>query len=158
MRVNLTPKIVLLSAFYFIISVVILLIVDLGLFWFLNNVAFNIFDWFNRINIFWKIFILFIGGWALFSYLLTFTSRITTLIGGLIFDRLPHNLFTSLSTTVLSIANIIFCIVILWRVPEHYSFWIVCELIIMSSFIWSLGLIVLPAKEQLQIFGNRNRY
>jgi len=80
MRIYLTPKIALLSALYFILAVILLLILDIALAWFFNNVVFNIFDWFNRINIFWKITILFIGGWALFSYLLTFTSRLTTLI------------------------------------------------------------------------------
>jgi len=155
MRVYLTPKIALLSALYFIMAVIILLILDFALVWLFNNIVFNIFNWFNGINIFWKITVLLIGGWALFGYLLNITSRLTTLIGGLIFDRLPHNLFTSFSTTVLSIANIVFCIVALWKVPEHYSFWIVCELLILSSFIWSLGVIILPAKEQLQIFRNR---
>jgi hypothetical protein len=145
----LTPKIAFLSAVYFIIALVLILIVDIGLYWFLQNVVFWILDWFNGLNLGFKLLIIFVGVASLFWTLLSAVGTITTLLGGLIFNKLPQNLFTSISSFVLAIANAIWNIIILWKIPEHYNFWVVVELILLSVFIWSLSAIVLPAREQL---------
>jgi len=156
MRVYLPLKTGLLSALHFLLAIIVSYIVDVVIAWLFNKVAFHVINWFNTINIVWQILLFAIVVWIFFAYLLSFLLKVIAATGGLIFDRLPHNLFTTFSATVLCIANIIFCIVRLWRSPQGYSFWIVCELIFLSVFIWLLGVIVLPAKEQLQIFRRRS--
>ena len=155
---ELTPRIALLSALYLIIAVALILLLDLGLEWLLNNVIFSILDWFNRLTLFFKILLLLIGGGSLFWGLLEMTGRISTLLGGLIFNKLPQNLFTVIAPFILAIANAIWYIVVLWRIPEHYNFWIVVELILLSVFIWQLSAIVMPAKEQMKSYRNDRDY
>ena len=153
-----TVKILLLSALYLIIAVVLLILLDLGLEWFLNNVIFSVFDWFNRLTFFFKLFLLLIGGASLFWSLVEMTGSLSTLLGGLIFNKLPQNLFTIIAPMILAVANAIWYIIVLWRTPAHYNFWIICELILVSFFIWSLCAIVMPAKEQIKSFRNERNY
>ena len=152
MRNKITPKIVLLSALYLIIAVILIFLLDLGLEWLLNNVIFSVLDWFNKLTLFFKILLLLIGGGSLFWALLEMTGKISTLLGGLIFNKLPQNLFTVIAPFILAIANAIWYIIILWKIPEHYNFWIVCELIFLSGFVWQLSAIVMPAKEQMKSY------
>lgn len=153
-----TPKIALLSALYFIIALVLLFFVDVGIYYFINGVVLDIFNWFNRLSLFFKITLVLIGGTSLFYSLLMLVQRITTILGGFIFNRLPQNLFTVISTFIISIGNAILNIIWVWRIPEHYNFWIICELIILSGFIWSLSAIVMPAKEQMKDYAKQDRY
>jgi len=155
---TLSPKIVLLSALYLIVAIVLILLLDLGLEWLIKNVIFSVFDWFNSLNLFVKLLILLLGGGSLFWGLLEMTGRISTLLGGLIFNKLPQNLFTVIAPFILAIANAVWYIIALWKIPEHYSFWIVCELILLSAFIWQLSAIVMPAKEQMKSFRNDHNY
>lgn len=152
-----TPKIVLLSALYLLVSVVLIFLLDLGLEWLLNNIIFSVLDWFNGLTFFFKILLILVGGSSLFWALLEMTGRISTLLGGLIFNKLPQNWFTLIAPSILAIANAVWYIIILWKIPEHYNFWIVCELILLSGFILQLSAIVIPAKEQLKSFRN-DRY
>ena len=153
-----TWKEIFLSALYFLIAVALLLIVDIGLAWLFNEVVFDILDSFNKLHLFFKLLILFLGGATLFWALLAIVSRISTLIGGLIFDRLPKNWFTVIAPFVVAIANAIWNLVLLWSLPTHFNFWIIVELIFLSVFIWGLSAIVLPAKEQIKSFKNEDRY
>src|SRR6266542_4127262 len=89
----LTPRIAVLSVAYFIIAVILLLLVDIGVYYFLNDFVFTILNWFNGLNIFFKLLILFLGGLTVFIFVLQLTQRISSLIGGTIFYRLPQNLF-----------------------------------------------------------------
>lgn len=152
MRNSITPKIVLLSTLYLIISIVLISILDIGLAWLLNNVIFSVLNWFNRLNWIFKILVLLLGGGSLFLALLETTGRISTFLGGLIFNRLPQNLFTIIAPLILAVANAMWYIIAIWKIPEHYNFWIVCELISLSGFIWQLSAIVMPAKEQIRTF------
>ena len=129
---TLTPKIALLSALYLIVAIIFIVLLDFGLEWLLENVIFSVLDWFNGLNFFWKILILFLGGGSLFWALLEMTGRISTLLGGVVFNKLPQNLFTVIAPFILAIANAVWYIILLWKIPEHYNFWIVCELILLS--------------------------
>ncbi len=153
-----TPRIAFLSTLYFIIAVILLLLVDLGVYYFLGDFVFTILNWFNGLNIFFKLLILFLGGLTIFIFILQLTQRISSLIGGVIFDRLPQNLFTILSTFIISIANAVLNIIWLWRIPDHFNFWIVLELIILSFFLWTLSAIVMPAKEQMKEYSKERLY
>jgi hypothetical protein len=52
------------------------------------------------------------------------------------------------ASMILAVANAIFSIVVLWKMPENYNFWIVLELILVSVFIWSLNFIVIMRSEK----------
>lgn len=155
---TLTPKIALLSALYLIVAIIFIVLLDFGLEWLLENVIFSVLDWFNGLSFFWKILIIFLGGGSLFWALLEMTGRISTLLGGLVFNKLPQNLFTVIAPFILAIANAVWYIIILWKIPEHYNFWIVIELIFLSVFIWQLSAIVMPAKEQMKSFRDERHY
>ena len=150
---DLTPKEFFLSAIYLIISIIILGILDLGLEWFFDNVIFSVFNWFNHLSIFFKILLIFGGGVSIFYGLMTIIGRLSTLLAGLIFNKLPQNKFTAIAPFVLALANAIWFIVLIWKVPEHYNFWIVVELLMISGFIWGLSSIVLVPDEVKKIFG-----
>ena len=158
MKNTITPKVILLSIVYFIIAVFFILLVDLGLYFFFHKVVFNLLDWFNGLSFFFKLLLIIVGGTSLFSIILNLTSTLSSMVGGLIFNRLPLNWFTMISTFLLAIGNAAINIIWLWKIPEHYNLWIICELIILSGFIWSLISIVLPLKEQSKMYGNEDRY
>ena len=120
-----------------------LLLLDVGLGYFLNNIVFVILDWFNRLNIFFKIFILLVGGGVLLGMLFGLVGGVAKIISHFIFKYFPLNWFTLVSSLVLSITNTIFNIIGLWRIPESYNFWVVIELIMLSLFVWSLNSIVI---------------
>ena len=145
----LTPRTVFLSIIYVLIAFVMLNILDVGLDWFLNTVVFAILNWFNRLSFIIKIVVLFLG-LGVFIGFLSLVGTFTTLLGGLIFNKLPNNNFTSITSFVLAICNAIWFIVRMWKIPDQYNFWVVCELILLSVFIWSLSSIVLPMKEQIK--------
>lgn len=107
-------------------------------------------NWFNHLSTFIKIIVLLFGGLAIYGALLGVVSRIATLLAGLIFDKLPQNWFTLISSLVLAFANGIWNLIILWSIPNKYNFWIVLELLILSGFILSLCAVVMPAKEQIK--------
>lgn len=141
-------KVVILSALYVLIAFIILLLLNIGLFYFFNELVFPALNWFNKLHWGLKIVGLIFGGYALFAAFLNMTAAISTMIGGLVFNRLPHNSFTFISSFILAAINAIYGIVMLWRHPEHYSFWVVMELILLSVFVWSLIAVVLPLKYQ----------
>jgi len=145
-----TLKDVSLSAIYLLISIILILLLDLGLEWLYNNVIFSVLDWFNKLSIYLKIIIILFGGALIFLGLLQATGKISTFLGGMIFNRFPQNIFTKTVPMLLSIANAIYYIIKLWKIPDNYDFWIVVELFFISGFIWQLGSIVIPAKEQVK--------
>jgi len=147
----LTPKTASLSALYVILAIVLLVLLDWGLYFFIRYPVVSILDWFNALGFAWKLFILFVGGGTLFSIFLGFTSRLSTLVGGSIFNTLPQNVFTIYSSFGLSVINTIYNLIWLWRFPKHYGFWIICELIMLSGFIWGLTSIIIPSKVQLEM-------
>jgi hypothetical protein len=147
-----STKIVLGSILHLVIVLMVLLLMDIGLYYFLHFVVYKIFSPFNGLNFWFKIFILFIGGYFIFTQFLTFTQRVTSLLGGLIFNRVRRNLFTNTLTYIITIANAVYNIIWIWKSPVSYNFWIVCELLIITFFIWSLNYIVLPIKEQLELY------
>jgi hypothetical protein len=150
MPANITPKIVILSAVYFILVIVVLLLMDIGLFYFINNIVISILNWFNGLSLTIKLLILLVGGAIAFSAFLSITQRLSSLIGGLVFNVLPQNLFTVISAMILSIANTILNIIWLWKIPEHYDFWIVCELLLLTGFAWGLSDIITPTRDQMR--------
>lgn len=155
---ELTPKVAFQSALYFILTVILLLIMDLGLDWFLKNVLFRLMSWFNHLSFFWKVVLFVLGGGTLLFSFLNLVSKITTLLGGLIFNKFPRNMFNIIAPAILAIANASFFIYTIWSAQEHFNFWIVLELILVSIFIWSLSAIVIPAKAQIERAEGQSTY
>lgn len=157
MNDELTPKTALLSLLYFVLAIIILWTLDMGLMWFFNEVVFDVLDKFNKLSTVLKIIITIVGGFTISLALLQLISRFTTLLGGLVFNRLPQNKFTIYGSFILSIGNALFCIYKLWIIPEGYNFWIIVELLLLSYFVWTLSAIVMPAKEQIKSFNASDR-
>jgi hypothetical protein len=158
MSISSAAKNIFLGIAYVLIAIILLFLVDLGLSYFLTHIVAYVFDWFNGISIFFKLFLILVGGFSLFAGLLQLTQRVSTILGGLIFNKFPDNPIASAIAMLIAIANAIWNIIWLWRVPFHYNFWVVCELLIMSFFIWSLCAIVLPAREQIEQFKKEDSY
>lgn len=144
----LTPKEVFLSMVAVIVAILLLWVMDLGLFYLLNNVILDVLNWFNNINWVYKALIIILGGVSIFIILFQVITVISGLIGGFIFDKLPDNLFTKITTGILALANAGWLILKLWKLPTNYNFWVICELIILSIFIWALCIVVVPLKSQ----------
>lgn len=153
---EITPRVVFLSILYFLLAAVILVLLDIGLLYFFDYLVFPALNWFNAQSLAWKILLLLICSMVFIAFLQV-VSRIFTLIGGLVFNLLPQNQFTVYGSMALAFANTIFCLYHLWTHPERYTGWVVIELIILSTFIWSLMYIVFPTKEQMRIFEKEDR-
>ena len=136
MSTHVTPKIIILSVAYIAITIILIVLLDLGLSWLLNNVIVSILNWFNSLPTLIKIIVIMFGLWGLFFSILEIAGRLSTLIGGLIFHLLPKNGFTLIGSLALSIINSIYSIYELWIIPEHFNFWIVVEMICLSGFIF----------------------
>ena len=148
MKKSLTLKEALLSALYFICAVIIIFIVDIGLYYFLNEVLFKVFNWFNKLAFVWKIIIIIFGGLAIFVSLVKIVSGLTTFLGGLIFNKLPQNLFTILTSIGMALANAIYFSFRAWKVPVGFNFWVVVELLFVTGLIFSLCFVIMPTKYQ----------
>ncbi len=138
-----------LSSIYLIIALAVLFILDVGLYFFLNELVFPALNWFNHIHWVLKLLVLFFGGVTLFFVIFKILLNAGIKIGELIFDRFPFNLFILVSTILIAIANSIYFIILIWRVPEHYNFWIVIELIYLSIFIYSISSLIVPKKSKI---------
>lgn len=150
-----TPISIFKGTIHLIVVLIILYIMNVGLSYFLDFLLFKIFIRFNESSFYIKILALVIGGGIGYA-LLTFIQRTATILGGFIFNKINGTEFSQLLATIITIANAIYNIVRISKIPENYNFWIICELIIISSFIWSLNYIVLPAKEQFELYRKKD--
>lgn len=146
-----TPQSAMLSAVHVLVTIVYIFLLDMGLIWFFNNVVFSILNWFNQIGILWKICLLLFGGYALFKLLLAISTIIAAIIGRLLYKKLPDNTFTAWAALILVFANIIYILYQLWIIPAHYSFWVICELLLLSGFIIALFRAIIPMKAASEV-------
>ena len=140
---------------HIVVVLIILYLMNIGLNYFLRFVFINIFIPFNAFHFVYKILALGIGG-GIGYVLLTLIQRTTTILGGFIFEKINGTELSQLIVYLITIANTIYNIVRICKVPDTYSFWVVCELIIVSGFLWSLNYIVLPASEQFELYRNQD--
>lgn len=125
-----------------------LLITNIGIFFLFEKVVFNIFEWFNNLRLIPKILLFLLIGFILISAL-QLVFKIPQVIGGIIFNYLPSNWFTIISSLLLSLANIIMNMYWLWKQCVNYNFWSITELILLSLLIIGLNImIVIPLKYQ----------
>lgn len=140
-------KKVLLSILFLFFEIILAIILNSLLFWALDNLIFDLLNWFNTKSLLVKILLIFIGGSALIYLILNVIGAVMTIITQPLFNRIPTNVFTILSATAIAIVNSIFGIYQTWSVVQHFTFWPVIELIMLSLVILSLNLTVLTKRE-----------
>jgi hypothetical protein len=138
-----TLKTAVLSIIYFLLVIIVLLLMDVALGYFLQYVLFKVLDWFNGISLFFKISLLFIGGTAILAILTSLFRGFATGISHIMFKFFPVNAFTSISSLTLCIINTASNIIGIWRMAPYYDFWIVVELMWLSGFVWTLNSVVI---------------
>lgn len=151
-------KIIALSALYFILAVVVLLLLDLGFDYMCQYAAIPFFDWFNGLKTWIKVLSLIFGGVTLVAGVLNLPTALGSLLFMYIFSKLPTNGFTLWSAIVLSWANIIWNLFIIWNYPSNFSFWVVVEMLILSAIAWSFSCAVIPVEEQKEELKKRRNY
>jgi hypothetical protein len=139
-----------LSIIYPLLLIGIFYAIDLGFVWTLNHVFFDVFNWFNSLDFFWKIIVLLIGGFTLLMCGFYFFGLIGNLLASLVFMHFPTNVFTLTIGTLIAIANTVYLVIKLWQVPTHFNLWIVLELFLLSIFAWSFAGIAKTKKEYRQ--------
>ncbi|HEY8660970.1 MAG TPA: hypothetical protein VIL78_18205 [Hanamia sp.] len=144
MKNSLTPKEALLSALFAVLLIPFAVLLNIAIEWFINNVVLWVFDWFNGIGVFYKIFVLIIGGLSIFFLFLSIFKSIGGLLSYLVFDKLPENLFTIIFSSIVYLINVVLTIISLWKIVQHFDFWSVCEFVILSAFILSANTILIP--------------
>jgi hypothetical protein len=132
------PQEAILSAVHVIATIIFLVLITLGFGWVVNNILLRLFDWFNGIGLFWKVTLLIVGGFGVVQIVVGLSSSITAFLGILLYKRLPVNGFTTFSTGILSLAAFVWTMYLVWTLPVHFSFWIILELIVISTFALSL--------------------
>lgn len=137
----------ILSVLYILVLLVVLFIIDAGLVYFLNNVLFVGLNWFNKQHWAIKLVTLFFGGYAILTATMSLLTGMSRVIGYYVFKLFSVTDIIVVVAYVLAIINSICMIVMVWRVPEHYNFWVVVELLMISGFIWGLSSIVLVPDE-----------
>ena len=144
MKRPITEREIWLSILFAILLLPFAFLLNRGMEWFCNNVVLSLFNWFNRLNIFLKIFILIVGGLSIFFLILSLFRMIGNFLSYLIFNKLPENLFTIIYSSVVFLINVTFAIIALWKSVGHFSFWVVCEFILLVVFILSANTILMP--------------
>jgi hypothetical protein len=137
---------------YLMVVVLVLGALDLTLLLLFDYAIFPLLDWFNGIHWVWKIILFLVGALAMVMSLLQALQRALSLLGGKMFDNLPANGYVKRGGELLAMVNAVITLIILWRQPAHYNFWVVIELIVLSVFIWTLISIVMPTKVQIEMF------
>jgi hypothetical protein len=136
------PKESLLSALHVIVTIVFLFLINLGFAWVVNHILLGLFDWFNGLSFFWKVTLLFLGGFIVVELVTVLANLIAGLLGVIIYSYLPINRFTRWASGLLVLGGFIWTIYDVWTFPTHFSFWIVIELLLISGFAYGLYYVV----------------
>ena len=136
------PKEALLSVLHVIATIVFLFLINLGFAWVVNHVLLGFFDWFNGISFFWKLILLFFGGFLVVELVAVLSSMVAGFLGALLYSKLPVNKFTTFVAGFLVLGGFIWTMYDVWTFPAHFSFWIVIELLVLSGFAYSLYYVV----------------
>jgi len=140
---------------HIIIVLILLCLMNIGLYYFFGFIFLKIFFPVNAIPFIYKILVFPIGG-GICYVLFGFIQRTISILGGSIFEKFNGTESSQLIVYIITFANAIYNIIWICKIPETYNFWIVCELIMMSYFILKLNYIVLPASEQIELYRNKD--
>ena len=142
MSTPVTAKTVFFSVVYVILLILFFLILDVAIGWFFYNIVFRMLDWFNGLSFFWKFMLILIEAGIVLGLVSALFNFIAVTVSHMIFRYFPLNWFTLIAGLALALINTILNVIGLWKIPEHYNFWIVLELLILSFFLWSVNFLV----------------
>lgn len=159
---TITPKDAMLSALYFILVIILGFLLNIGLAWIIDNWVLPLMNWFNGLSFFWKFILFMFGGYAIFYIILNAVKLVTSLISILVFSKLPENLFTMISSTMIYLINLGWLVYGLWEITPKFGVWIFLEFILLVIFIGSATSVLMPwylkakiKNEQERAFINR---
>lgn len=126
---------ILFSILYVIILITFLGLLNWLIFFILNTWVLDFLNWFNHLDLIWFIILLMLVP-AIIGLLFNIIGIIAISASAFIFQFFPFNTFTTIVSFILSLGSTIYGVVILWKLPNHYDFWIVMELLMLSYMIW----------------------
>jgi hypothetical protein len=133
-------KQILLTIFYVIVLSFILFLVNLALGWLIEHFVSPLFEWFYKINLIWKIFLLLFGGLIFISLVLNLFRLLTSFVGILLNNIFPYNKAIRIISIIMCTLNIIESESQLWSFLRP-DFWIICMWLILSFFIVQINYI-----------------
>jgi hypothetical protein len=139
-------KLHLSSILYVITAVFILALLDVLLYYFILPKFYNLFVWFNSLGWIIKTTAFIFAGAVifLFSKFVEIVQLIGIFISRILLMRFhPHRTAKSIVYFICFI-NLVMSLILTWRMVPYYSFWMVCELLLLSVFVWSMNQIILP--------------
>lgn len=98
-----------------------------------------VFDWFYRINLFYKIFLIFIGAPLILYSIFNISTLIGVYINRIISRIFKVNFAILIISMILVISNIILSIIDIWYLL-HWDFWIIIFWLIMVIFIFQINM------------------
>ncbi len=113
---------------------------DYALYWLLNNVVFDVINWYNHINIFWEVIIFGMGA-SLFFAMLEIIGKSFAFINAGVFYWFPSNWFTLIISLLVFISNLSYSIKILWDSIPSFNFLTTIEFIVLCLLIISINYI-----------------
>lgn len=132
-------KEVLLTIFYLVALIIMISILDYVLYLLLKHIVFHLLNWFNGLSLFFKLFFLSVGGFALISFSLDIFRFASAIINMVIFKYFPLNLFTFLASILACLLNIFCNIWVLWLSFPAFNFWLGVEFIFLCGFVISFN-------------------
>ena len=150
---SVTPKSVFFSVIYLCIVIGFLFLFNLALTYFLNDLVFNMLDWFNGRVWWFKILLLCFGGFTIFILIWGLFGAIASIITSFSLSFFQLNPFVLIVSMLLSYASSVYGIIGLWKAAPHIDLWVILELLLMSALIFRINtLIVTPHKEKSSLY------
>lgn len=137
---NFDMKTLLLSLCYVAVLFIMVSLTDYALYWLLNNVVFNVINWYNHISIFWEV-VIFVMGASIFFSMLGLIVNGLQVINGMVFYWFPSNWFTLVISLLVFISNSSYNIKILWDSIQSFNFLTTLEFIVLCLLIISINYI-----------------
>jgi hypothetical protein len=138
----------LLSIAYVFVLFITLMLMNISLVWFLNNILFEMLDWFFGLRLWIQILALVFGGFLVFRVAVTVYEVLVRISVGIVFSFFPANWFTVAISIVFCLLNAGSLIYTFWSLITEWSFGRVIAFIIVSGFILSLHTAFIPTGGQ----------
>jgi hypothetical protein len=144
MKENETRKIVLLSIAFAVLLIPIALLLYVGIMWFINHTIIGIMDWLNSLYIFFKVLIIVLSGLMVLWFVLSPIKAVRNILSHSIFYKFPKNTFTEGYSEFIFVICAESEILRLWKSYNHLNVGVEFELIIISLFLLSANIILMP--------------
>ena len=133
-------KTLLLSISYVFLLFLMVALTNYILYWLLNNVVFNVINWYNHISFFWKIVVFIFGAGAFFS-MIELIGQAFALLNNGVFYWFPSNWFTFVISLLVFISNLSYSIKVLWDSIPSFNFLTTLEFIVLCLMVFSINFI-----------------